>query len=122
MIEKRRFHRVRFTAKSVLKHHDLAYQGQLENISLNGALVSFSNGIIVPQGDKCILTVWLKGEEIPLRFFVEVIHSSFTMVGVRLFSVDADTRVRLHNLMERITPEPEKLEKELQLLEEVERS
>ncbi len=117
MIEKRRFHRVRFTANSVLAHDGITYRGQLENISLSGALVSFSDGIIVPQGDECILTVYLEDEGTPLRFMVEVMHSSYTMAGIKFVSFDADTKVRLYKLMERMTTEPGKLRDELQLLD-----
>lgn len=117
MIEQRRFHRVRFMAKSELNHNDIIYKGQLENLSLNGALVSFNDGIIVPQGEECTLTVCLEGELIPLRFEVEVIHSSFTMVGMKFVSSGADTKERLYKLMEKLTTEPDKLRDELRQLD-----
>ncbi len=116
MIEKRRFHRVRFMAKSELNHNGIVYKGQLENLSLNGALVSFNDGIIVPQGEECTLTVYLEGEHSNLRFEVEVIHSSFTMVGMKFVPSDADTKARLYKLMGKVTAEPDKLRDELQRL------
>ncbi|KAF0216288.1 MAG: type IV pilus assembly [Geobacteraceae bacterium] len=117
MIEQRRFHRVRFTAKSELNHNDITYQGQLENISLSGALVSCIDGIIVPQGEECTLTVYLDWENLPLRLVVEIIHASFTMVGMKFVSCDADTKGRLYKLMERVTTEPDRLRNELRLLD-----
>jgi c-di-GMP-binding flagellar brake protein YcgR len=116
MIENRRFHRVRCTANSALAHDGMTYRGQLENISLSGALVSFGEGIIIPQGGECILTVYLEGEDIPLRFMVEVMHSSFTMAGIKFVSFDTDMKMRLYKLMESVTSEPGKLRDELQLL------
>jgi c-di-GMP-binding flagellar brake protein YcgR len=117
MLEKRRFHRVRFTAPSELTHNDITYKGQLENISLNGALLSFSEGVIIPQDEECILTVHLEGENDLLRMVVKVIYSNFTMIGIKFASVDAETRERLYMLMARLSNEPEKLTQERQLLE-----
>jgi c-di-GMP-binding flagellar brake protein YcgR len=117
MIEKRRFQRIRFTAASDLTHNNISYKGQLENISLNGALLSFNDGLIVPQDDECILIVYLKGENIPLRLTVRVIYSNFTMIGVKFESMDAGTRERVNDLVAALSVEPEKLKDELKLLD-----
>jgi hypothetical protein len=117
MLEKRRFHRVRFTAASELTHNDITYKGQLENISLNGALLSFSDGVIIPQDEECILTVRLEAENDLLRLLVKVIYANFTMIGVKFDSVDTGMGDRLCKLMARLSNEPEKLTKERQLLE-----
>ncbi len=116
MGEHRRFHRVRFTAEIELVHRNIAYKGQLENLSLNGALISFDEGIIVPQNDECDLTVRL-AEDALLRLEVKAIYSNFTMIGVKFTRFDAGTRERLYSLMERISNEPARLSKEQQLLE-----
>jgi len=108
MNEKREFHRVRFRAKSELTHNELTYQGQLENISLNGALISFDDGIVVPEGEKCILTIHLDDEETPLRVAVDVKHSNFTMIGIRFNACDEIARKRLCKLMERLSAETDK--------------
>jgi c-di-GMP-binding flagellar brake protein YcgR len=117
MLEKRRFHRVRFTATSEMIHNNITYKGQLENISLNGALLSFSDGVVVPQDDECILTVFLEGENTPLRMVVQVIYSNFTMIGIKFASIDAETRERLYNLLARLSSDANKLTYERQLLE-----
>ena len=118
MLEKRRFHRVRFTAASELTHNDITYKGQLENISLNGALLSFSDGVIVPQDEECILTFCPEGESVPLRLMVKTIYSNFTIIGIIFASVDSETLERLYKMMERLSNEPGKLPLERQLLEE----
>jgi c-di-GMP-binding flagellar brake protein YcgR len=116
MLDKRRFHRVRFTAASELTHKDITYKGQLENISLNGALLSFSDGVIVPEDEECTLTVCLKGENDPLRLVVKVVYSNFTMIGLKFDSLDTGPRERLYNLMARLSNELEKLTQERKLL------
>ena len=50
-MQQRWFHRVLFTAKSEVTFDDVISKGQLENISLNGALVSFEKEIAVNRGD-----------------------------------------------------------------------
>ncbi len=117
MLEKRRFHRVRFTAASELIHNDITYEGQVENISLNGALLSFSDGVIIPQDEKCTLVVRLKPENDPLRLSVRVIYSNFTMIGVMFASVDAEIQERLYSLMSGLSDDKEKLTQERQQLE-----
>lgn len=117
MLEKRRFHRVRFTAASELNHNDITYRGQLENISLNGALLSFSDGVVIPQDEECVLTVRLQAGSDPLRIVVKVIYSNFTMIGIKFVSVDAETQERLYDLMASISNEQEKLTRERQQLE-----
>jgi len=108
MIEKREFHRVRFSAKSDLAHNEITYQGQLENISLNGALISFNDGVVVPEEEECILTIHLEDEETPLRVGVKVIHSNFTMIGIKFNTYDDMAWERLCNLMERLSAETDK--------------
>ena len=118
MVEKRRFHRVGLAAKSVLTLNDTPKEGVLENISLNGALVRFKGSVLVAPGTRCVLAVYLDGEDAPLLFIVEVVHCGFAMVGVKFTDMDAGTKGRLQRLMKMITPEPEKLRKELKLFVE----
>lgn len=116
MIERRRFQRIRFTALCELIHNRISYKGRLENISLNGALVSSNEGLIVPQDDECILTFSLTGEADPLRMVVTVIYSNFTMIGIKFVSMDAETRERLINLVTALSGEPERITDELRHL------
>ncbi len=116
MSEQRQFHRVRFKAECVLNHLEVIYRGQLENLSLNGALVSFNKGLIVPEGAACKFMIYFEGEDSPLRFNVKIIQSLFTMVGITFAPYDTDTKKRMYELIKGVTAEPEKLKQELQLL------
>ena len=115
-MEKRKFHRVQLTAKSMLTHKNVIYRGQLENISLNGALVRFDLGIIVPQGVEYNLAIYLESEDTPLLLNVEVVCSTCAMAGVKFLSYEDDTLIRLHNLLEKISPAPDKLRTELEII------
>jgi hypothetical protein len=83
--------------------------GHLENISENGALISFSDGVIIPKEDSCSLTVYLEDEKSPLRILIEVAHSNFTMIGIKFVSKDAEIKERLQNLIERLSTGQENL-------------
>lgn len=103
MSGKRRFPRVRFRAKCSLTHNNIIYKGQLENISVNGALVSFSDGIVIPNNERCNLIIYLEGEVPPLRLEIEVIHSNFTMMGIRFATEDYVVKKALDDLVARLT-------------------
>jgi hypothetical protein len=100
-----------------IDHNNINSPGRLENISLNGALISFSDGVVVPRDEECILTIHLEDEDTPFRLGVEVIHANFTMIGIKFIASNVETRLRLRNLLERLTPEPDKLSRELQMLD-----
>jgi hypothetical protein len=116
MIEHRRFHRVGMTETCSLSYQGALFPGQLDNISLNGAVVSFSDGISIPIGAICLLTVYLKGESDPLKLNVEVIHSNLDILGMRFIPLDEYGQNCLVHLVERFTSEPEKLKSELDAL------
>jgi hypothetical protein len=115
MIEKRRFHRIRLASICSLACNDATHEGRLENLSLNGALVSFKGSILVRPGNQGTFSLHVDGHAVPLVFEVEVVHSGFSMVGVKFLDMDAATKVRLAELMEKLTSEPEKLREELAL-------
>lgn len=116
MIEQRQFHRVRMTETCSLTYQDCLYHGQLDNISLNGAVVSFTETVSVPVGAICLLSVHLKAEAAPLKLNIEVIHSNGAMVGMRFVPLDEHGQNRLVHLVQRFTTEPEKLASELDAL------
>jgi len=107
MKEKRQCKRIRFDAKCSLSHNNINYLGRLENISLNGALISFNEGLIIPKDEKCFLTIYIEGIKAPLRSDVTVIHSNFTMVGIKFTSKSEMLKAALENLIDRLTSKDE---------------
>ena len=103
MIEKRKFPRVRLSALSILCHQDTSYRGQLENISISGALVRLEQCIIVPHGGEYNLTIYIEGEDAPLQLVVEVVCATHSLAGIKFFSCEAETASRLGRLVERLT-------------------
>src|SRR6266568_1335256 len=105
MIEKRRFHRIGLASKCSLACNNALHEGRLENLSLNGALVSFEASTMVRPGNRGTFTVAVDGTDVPLMFEVEVMHSGFSLVGLKFLDMDAATKVRLPELKDRLTSE-----------------
>jgi len=103
MNEMRQIQRIRFNAKCSLTHNNITYLWQLENISVNGALISFNDGVVIPKDESCSLTIYLEDENSQLRLVIGVIHSNFTMIGIKFILNDGEMQERLHNLIERLT-------------------
>jgi PilZ domain len=105
MMEKRKFPRVRLSAKGVLSHDAAVLQGQLENISLTGALIRFEADIVVPKGSENIVTVYIEDEDAPLRISVEIVCTTHGLTGVKFLSCEAGTEARLRHLVDRLVSE-----------------
>lgn len=112
------FHRVLFTAKSVVTLDDVIFNGHVENISLNGALISFEKDITVNRGDKCFLTIYPEGESQPIRIIAEVVRFLRNMIGIKFVAIDAETQFCLYELVKRVTTEPENMNAESVKLKE----
>ena len=107
MLEKRQFQRLQHSSKTILSHHDAIYQGQLENISMNGALVRLEHGTFLPQCNGYDLKVFIDGENTPFQLNAEVVCVTFAMAGIKFTSYKADTKTRLERLLEKLSLEPD---------------
>ena len=116
MREQRQYHRVGMTETCTLTYQNSLFQGQVNNISLNGAVASFGEHLDVPLGSICQLTIHLKDENPPLLLNVEIIHCTDAMVGMRFVPLDEKGQNRLVHLVGRFTSEPHKLAAELETL------
>ena len=53
MDEKRYFSRINFTAQTKIEFNDNVYEGELLDLSLRGALLSFKDQVPMKMKDKC---------------------------------------------------------------------
>jgi len=103
----RRFHRIRFTALGDLHHQGISYRVQLENLSQGGALVGSDECLMVLPGDDCVLSIQLAEGEEPLVASAQVVHSFFSMAGVRFLGFEKDGERRLIELLQASAGLPE---------------
>ena len=107
MIERRKHPRVRLTANSVLRFQDEDYKGQLENISVSGALVKLERSVVLSLGGEYLLTIYIEGGNTLLQLFVEVVCAMPSYTGVKFVSCDTETTNRLEQLVEKLAHEQE---------------
>jgi len=117
-MDQRRFHRVTFSAPSDLMHHGMTYRGRLDNISLRGAMISADECIMISPGETCTLSVTPCPGAAPIVLTAEVVHCFFSMVGVKFVAFGEGAESRLHALMRDISGEPDKLRKELEVIQQ----
>jgi hypothetical protein len=105
MIERRKHPRVGLTAKSVLRHRDADYKGQLENISISGALVRLEQSIVLSPCGEYILAIYIEEESTPLQLFVEVVCATPSFAGLKFVSCEAEAATRLEQLVRKLAPD-----------------
>jgi hypothetical protein len=111
-MQSRRFHRVTFNTACVVTHHDIAYSGCVENLSLRGALISSDQCIMIPDGESCRLAIPVPGSQDDIVVTAEVVHSFFSMIGVKFVEFVGDSESHLYGLMQRISQQPDLLRHE----------
>jgi hypothetical protein len=106
MSEQRKFHRTPCTTKTILSLQNVLYHGQLENISMNGALIQLKHGTDLILGNVYDLDIFITGEDLPLRLTADVRFLNFAMAGVKFLSFIADSEKRLSRLIETLSSDP----------------
>ena len=120
MAEKRNFSRIVCKMKgSVQIENLLIVDANTLNISLNGALFELAEHCVLKRGDNCRLSLILPDSDIRLQFKTEIIHSTGKTVGVKFLPTDAETINHLKNMMVGRAFDPERVERELALLNRI---
>ena len=120
MEEKRRFSRIVCKMKASVQIDDLiTVDANTLNISLNGALFELAGHCVFKKGDSSQLTFILPNSDISLQFKTEVIHSTGKTVGVKFVPTDAETMNHLKSLMVSRASNPQLVERELVLLNQI---
>ncbi len=107
MIEKRKFLRLPISTNAVLRNHNELYQGQLENISMSGALIRLKHGTSLLQGEKYDLEFYVEGDDAALHINAEVICVNFSMAGIKFSACSKDVVTRLSRMMEMLASDPD---------------
>ena len=99
MDEKRYFSRINFTAQTKIELNDNVYEGELLDLSLRGALLSFKDQVPMKMKDKCTLIICLHSSDIKLIFEAELTHIHKNNLGFRFLGEDVGTMTHLRNLL-----------------------
>ncbi|GFO55786.1 hypothetical protein GMSM_27930 [Geomonas sp. Red276] len=115
-MEQRRFHRVECEQPASLTHGGLSYPVTVRNLSLRGALLSSDECFLAAVDDICTLALSFGEGLAPATISVKVVHSFFSMSGVKFVGFAGGAEEELLYFLRRVTREPEKLAAEWQAL------
>jgi hypothetical protein len=108
MPERRRFVRVRYEARCILTHDNSTYEGLMVNISLGGAMISFSESVMIPQGEMCALEIYADSGGLPALIEVETVYTSLSCIGVRFVNFDEQSHPQFYKLVGKLSRDPGK--------------
>ncbi len=114
MDDKRYFSRINFTAQSQIEINDKVYSGELLDLSLRGALLSFKEQISAKMNDNCTLTIQLHSSDIKLLFEAEIVHIHQNNLVFKFISEDVGTMTHLRNLLSLNVGDYDKITDELE--------
>jgi hypothetical protein len=99
-MDNRRFSRVLFSVPVQLKNAQIVYNGQLQDLSLKGALIQLDQAAELQTGQQFQLQFQLNESGVDLLMDVTVAHIHHSCVGVRCDRMDIDSASHLRRLLE----------------------
>lgn len=117
-MDNRRFSRVLFSGPVQLKNADAVYTGQLQDLSLKGALLQLDPATALQAGQHFQLQFQLNESGVDLFMDVTVAHLNGSCVGVRCDKIDIDSASHLRRLLELNLGDADLLSRELTELSE----
>lgn len=103
--ERRQFSRIPFDADVHLIQEGKEYRAQLQDISLNGVLVTTPSNYHIRTDIPCTMNIWLS-DQASIVMQVVLVHSSSSVLGFHCTSIDMDSIVHLRRLIEINLGEP----------------
>lgn len=93
-VEKRKFERVDLRTEAVVRHRDVTFRGEVENLSLKGLFVRTDQK--VPLHDKVDVAMFFHGSTSELSFSLEasVVRATDEGIGLNFRKIDIDSLVR----------------------------
>ncbi|MDX1776571.1 MAG: PilZ domain-containing protein [Desulfobulbales bacterium] len=113
MKERRKFQRVTFATNANITSKGTKYNGELLDISLQGALVHAPGSIPLEEGTRCELSIHLDGSDITMHFLADIIHRRGNKFGFKFISEDTDTATHLRRLLELNIGSSEAIDREI---------
>ena len=115
MPEQRQFSRIPFTSVTQLIVGTNHLPAQLQNISLQGALVTIQGSIPLQQGQSCQMEIQL-GADIRLKMAAELVRIVDQQLGFRFKSMDVISMTHLRQLITLNMEHPDHINQELSSL------
>lgn len=116
MKERRHFSRIKFATHVQIIFENNKYEGELADVSLNGALFRPDGQIDLELGDICELSFLLSASEVNLVFKAQLVHEFNGYFGFKFLSEDMGTMSHLRRLLELNTGDSDQIAHELSFL------
>ncbi|MGL1902814.1 MAG: PilZ domain-containing protein [Fibrobacterales bacterium] len=113
MENKRYFSRIHFEGETKVKYRDEFFDAELHDLSLKGALISFTFEPPIKNGETCHVELTLPASDIVLSFECEAVHHHENYVGLQFFSLTTETLTHLRKIIELNLGDHEKTTEEL---------
>lgn len=110
--DRRQFSRIEFDAEVTLVQEGKSFTAQLEDISLNGVLLSTPAEYYIRTDMPCTLSIVLS-ENALINMQVTLVHSSSTVLGLHCTSIDMESVIHLRRLIEINLNDPQASERVL---------
>lgn len=97
--DRRQFSRIEFDADVHLTQEGKSFAAQLEDISLNGVLLSTPEDYHLRTDLPCTLNINL-ADDVAINMQVVLVHSSSRVLGLHCTSIDMESIIHLRRLIE----------------------
>lgn len=110
--DRRQFSRIEFEANVTLVQEGRSFTAQLEDISLNGVLLSTPAEYHIRTDMPCKLSIALS-DNAAINMQVTLVHSSSSFLGLHCTSIDMESIIHLRRLVEVNLDDPQASERVL---------
>jgi len=111
--EKRYFTRINYDARVIIKCANSSVDGQLIDISLNGALAHSPNTCDLNIGDDCEVTIDMGCKHDPIQYDATVRHIKDKLVGLQCKKITPESAAALQQIIELYLGDDELMHREL---------
>lgn len=110
--DRRQFSRIDFDAEVSIEQAGRAFAAQLEDISLNGVLLSTSTPHRISMEAPCLVKIQL-ADKVMIHMQAALVHSGANLLGFHCTSIDMDSVIHLRRLIEMNLTDPHACERVL---------
>lgn len=110
--DRRHFSRVSFDSPGLLRNGDYALEVQVQDLSLNGALLALPAHARLSDGAHCRLALPLSAD-VEIHMHLQLVHQQGHLAGFHCLEIDLDSMAHLRRLVELNTGNADLLQREL---------
>jgi c-di-GMP-binding flagellar brake protein YcgR len=111
--DRRLFSRVGFHSSVTVEVQGQAYQAELIDISLKGALIISEGDFSFVKNEPCVFELRLDADTVAVKTAALIVYSQTNQLGLEFQNLDLESMVHLRRLIELNLGDPDKIQQEL---------